>query len=141
MEKIKLKAQSEKDCDIISSLLQDAVSRVSGCAYLEDQKCFRILFNRFCWEHSHKFDEEQCYHRIHSGLYIHNVKSIHVNDNFKQKTPHFYNLLAMHANNDEINLIFSDHRHIYIKVEKILVYLKDLHEHYPTLAKPEHNFS
>ena len=140
MEKIKLKAQTEKDCDVISTLLQDAVSKVSGFAYLEDEKCFRILLNRFCWEHSHKFEEHQCYHRIHSGLYIHNVESVHVNDNFKEKIHHFYNLLAMHANGNEINLIFSDHRHVHIKTNGILVYLKDLHDHYPTLSKPEHNF-
>lgn len=140
MEKINLKAQSEKDCDIISSLLQDSIFKVSGCNHIADQRCFRIILNRFCWEHSHKFNEEQCYHRVHSGLYIHNVKMIHINENFQKKPHHYYNLLTMHANQDEINLIFSEHRHMYIKVEGILVYLKDLHEHYPTLSKPQHNF-
>lgn len=140
MEKINLKAQSEEDCDVVSALLQDSISKISGCSYIEDMKCFRILLNRFCWEHSHKFEEEQCYHRVHSGLYIHNIKTIHVNDNFRKKTHHFYNLLAMHANGNEINLIFSDHRHIYITVDGILVYLKDLHDHFPTLSRPEHNF-
>lgn len=141
MEKINLKARSEEDCDVISALLQDSIFKVSGCHYLADQKCFRIIFNRFCWEHSHKFDEEQCYHRVHSGLYIHNVKTVHVNDNFQKKPHHYYNLLAMHANKNEINLIFSDHRHIYIKVDGILVYLKDLHDKYPTLSKPKHEVS
>ncbi len=140
MEKVNLKAQSEEDCDIISALIQDSISKVSGCSYLKDQRCFRVILNRFCWEHSHKFEEEQCYHRVHSGLYIHNIKTIHVNDNFRKKPHHYYNLLTMHANKDEINLIFSDHRHVYIKVDGILVYLKDLHEHFPTLNKPYHDF-
>ncbi len=140
LEIINLKAQSEGDCDIISSLMQDSIFKVDGCRYFSDKKCFRILLNRFCWEHSHKFEQEQCYHRVHSGLYIHNIKTIHVNDNFQKKPHSFYNLLAMHVNKDEITLIFSDHRHIYIKVDGILIYLKDLHEHYPTLTKPHHNF-
>ncbi len=139
MEKINLKAQSEEDCDIISALLQDSIFKISGCDYIENQKCFRIIFNRFCWEHLHEFEEEQCYYRVHSGLYIHNIKTIHVNDNFQKEPHHYYNLLAIHANGDEINLIFSDHRHIYIKVSELLVYLKDLHESYPTLSKPQHN--
>lgn len=140
MKRINLKAKTESDCDIISTLLQDSIFKTEGCKYIENEKCFRIILNRFCWEHSHKFEEEQCYHRVHSGLYIHNVKNIRVNPHFQSKPHHYYNLLAMHANENshEISLLFSGHKHLYIKVDNILVYLKDLHEKYPTLSKPCH---
>ena len=140
MDKIFLKAQSTKDADIISALLQDSIFKVSGCKYIEEMKCFQVILNRFCWEHAHKFEEEQCYHRVHCGLYIHNVKSIKVNNFFKEKIHHYYNLLALHASPNEINLVFSDQKHLYIEVDEILIYLKDLHDKYPTLSKPSHDF-
>ena len=133
---IRIKAQDLDECDMISALLQDSIVKISECHFFEEQKCFRLLLNRFCWEHAHKFEEHQSYHRVHSGLYIHNVKSVILTH---MKNHHFYNLLAMHASSNEINLLFSDHKHICIEVDGILVYLKDLHEKYPTLSKPEHN--
>ena len=142
-KKVFIKAQSVRDCDIISALLQDSIFEISGCHYLKKEKCLRLLLNRFCWEHSHKFDEEECYHRVHTGLYIHNVKSIKTNNlfssdgSFKTSVP-YLNLLAVHASESEINLVFSDKKHMCVEVENILVYLKDLHEKYPTLSKPEH---
>lgn len=140
MKGITLKALTEEDCDVISALLQDSIFKTDGCKYFEQDKCFRIILNRFCWEHSHKFEEEQCYHRVHSGLYIHNIKSIRVNKNFQLKTHHYYNLLTMHVNdtNKQISMIFSGNKHLYIEVDNILIYLKDLHEKYPTLSKPSH---
>lgn len=140
-EKIYIKAQDEQDCDVISALLQDSIFEISGCKYLDKEKCLRLILNRFCWEHSHRFDDEQCYHRVHAGLYIHNVKGVKTNNLFESGTIPYLNLLAVHASKDEINLLFSDKKHMYIEVDNILIYLKDLHTKYPTSAKPTHNIA
>jgi hypothetical protein len=54
------------------------------------------------------------------------------------KKDQYLNLLAFHASEDEINLAFSDNKRICVKVSGLLVYLKDLHDKYPTPSLPEH---
>ncbi len=139
MERLYIKAINEQDCEVISALLQDSIFKISACDFDEKNRCLCLLLNRFCWEHSHKFNEEQCYHRVHSGLYIHNVINMKVNKNFRNQDYAYMNLLAVYASSKEINLLFSGHKHLYIEVDDILIYLKDLHEKYPTLSIPIHN--
>ena len=138
MERVCLKACSIQDCDVISSLLQDSILTLSSHKYYPSHNCLRLMLNRFCWESQHKIDEEQCYHRVHSGLYIHNVKNVFVNNNFYSGECRYLNLLAMHASEKEINLLFSENKHMYVEIDGLLVYLKDLHDKYPTSIKPEH---
>lgn len=137
-EKVFIKAQNAQECDIVSALLQDSIFEIFSCDYLKNEKCFRLILNRFCWEHSHKFSDERCYHRVHSGLYIHNVRNIKTNSFFKNRTVPYLNLLAVHASDSEVNLVFSDKKHMYLEVDGILVYLKDLHAKYPTNVMPGH---
>ncbi len=101
------------------------------------------MINRFCCElikdNLETGSQRKHYFRVHSGLYIHNIQNITINDNFKKiKGEKHINLLAMHASEKEINLLFSGHKTACIKTEDICVYLKDLHNKYPTPALPEH---
>jgi hypothetical protein len=50
----------------------------------------------------------------------------------------YLNLLACYASQNEINLIFSENKQIRICVDSTLVYLKDLHDRYPTHSIPGH---
>lgn len=78
------------------------------------------------------------YFRVHSGLYIHNVDKIIINDNFKKvKDERYLNLLALHACNDEINLLFAGHKNMCLKISKIDVHLKDLNQKYQTAICPQ----
>jgi hypothetical protein len=95
------------------------------------------MLNRFCWESVDSFEREGCYHRVHSGLYIYNVNSVVANDNLKKNE--YLNLLTFHSSEKEIWLVFSGNRHICIGVDGILVYLKDLHDKYPTSCLPAHD--
>jgi hypothetical protein len=117
------------------------------------------MLNRFCWETipiasdnftkktrgyestylTKKGKDEHFIFRVHSGLYIHNITDIVVNDNFKKtKKAEYMNLLAMHVVNDEINLLFSDNKNVYIKTGGVCVHLKDLHDRYPSPSIPKH---
>jgi hypothetical protein len=142
-KRVFLKATDIENCDIISSLLQDSIFHVSALSFHENRKCLRLVINRFCWElikdNLETGAKRKHYFRVHSGLYIHNIQSITINDNFKKiKEEKYINLLAMHASEKEINLLFSGHKTACIKIEDICVYLKDLHDKYPTPALPEH---
>lgn len=138
-----IKATDIENSDIISSLLQDSIFHISAFSFHEHKKCLRLMINRFCWELTKNDSESEYkkkhYFRVHSGLYIHNIQSITINDKFKDlKGEKYVSLLAMHSSQDEINLLFSGHKVACIKVKDICVYLKDLHDVYPTPTMPEH---
>lgn len=148
-EKFLLKANDEEGCDVISSLLQDSIFHITSHSFHDDKKCLRLLLNRFCWElltaeeqdnYAPQEGKDICYYRVHSGLYIHNVKNIFINHSFKDgKHARYLNLLAMHATPHEINLLFSGHRNVCVEVDQLNVYLKDLHDKYPTPTRSMHN--
>ncbi|MDR2067883.1 MAG: DUF2948 family protein [Holosporaceae bacterium] len=133
-----IKADSIDGCDLISSLLQDSIFHISHHSFNENKKCLRLMLNRFCWESIGDFAETQCYFRVHSGLYIQNIDSISVNDNFRNGDDAYLSLLTLHASEKEINLIFSDHKHVCININGLLIHLKDLHDKYPTPSCPVH---
>ncbi|MDR2781050.1 MAG: DUF2948 family protein [Holosporaceae bacterium] len=135
-ENLLIKAENFEGCDLISSLIQDSIFHILLHSFDNENKCISLMLNRFCWESVASFEEEKCYYRVHSGLYIHNVESISANDNIKDGQ--YLNLLTFHSSANEINLIFSENKHICVSTNKILVYLKDLHDKYPTLAIPKH---
>ncbi|MDR1334550.1 MAG: DUF2948 family protein [Holosporaceae bacterium] len=133
-----IKADNIESCDLISSLLQDSIFHISYHSFNENKKCLRLLLNRFCWESVGNFTETQCYFRVHSGLYVQHIDSIIVNDNFKSSGDVYLNLLTLHTSKKEINLIFSDNKHVCINVNGLLIHLKDLHDKYPTPSCPVH---
>lgn len=155
--KLFLKADDEASCNVISSLLQDSIFHITSHSFHEDKRCLRLMLNRFCWELLSAEDHEnygndddcnrstnnadkKCYFRVHSGLYIHNVQSVSINDNFKDIVKERYlNLLAMHAAGGEISILFSGHKNVCVKVDQLNVYLKDLHDRYPTPTRSVHD--
>ncbi|MDR2766407.1 MAG: DUF2948 family protein [Holosporaceae bacterium] len=137
-EFLAVKASCSDDCDLLSSLLQDSIFHISFHSFHGRQKCLRLMLNRFCWESVGDFDAHQCYFRVHSGLYIYNVNSVVINDNFRKGADNHLNLLTLRSSENEINLIFSDHKHLRVSVKGLSVYLKDLHDRYPTSLCPSH---
>jgi hypothetical protein len=62
-----------------------------------------------------------------------------MSENFKEIGDHsFLNLLSVQGNEHSIILNFSDHKTLNVDVDKIQVYIKDLHDMYPTLSCPKH---
>ena len=136
MQKLSIKAAETTECDVISCLLQDSIFHFSSLTLHDDQKCLRLMANRFCWE---LLEKEPHYYRVHSGLYIYNIENIIINDNFKRmKEDKYLSLLAMHAAENEITMLFSGDKTAVVKTNKICVYLKDLHDQYATPVIPVH---
>ncbi|MDR1361693.1 MAG: DUF2948 family protein [Holosporaceae bacterium] len=139
--RLALKAVCRDGGTLISSLLQDSVFHLSACSFYRSKECLRLLLNRFCWE-SAPFgaDGAQIFFRVHSGFYVHKVKSVVANENFKNKRGSYLNLLAVQApTNKSINLTFSENAELHLEVEDICIYLKDLHDKHPTPSRPEHH--
>jgi hypothetical protein len=137
-DKLYIRAHDYESCDVISSLLQDSIFHMHSPSFHEEKGCLRLLLNRFCWELVEDSNAENLF-RVHSGLYIHNVNSIVVNDNFKKiKDEKYLNLLTMHVSSDEVNILFSEHKSMCVKINGIDIYLKDLHDRYPTSTQPQH---
>lgn len=135
-EQLKLKATNKADIDVLSAMLQDSIYKFNMCSYHDEhQKCFRMIFNRFCWENA---DREQS--RTHIGLYIHNVESIFVNHEISNNSKiQYLNLLMCYCTDEnDIYFIFSENKKIRIHVGEILVYAKDLHTPWPTHNIPSH---
>lgn len=136
MTPLSLKATTIEECDVISTLCQDSIFHFQHHDFDESNGCFTLMLNRFCWEDMDKFEEEGCYFRVLSALCIHNVESIVVNKGFQNNRHAYLNLLAIHASDREINLLFSDNKHICVSSSKKLVLLVDLNDKHPTLSVP-----
>lgn len=138
MEKLKIKAVSCSDLDMISAITQDSIILKNSIKF--DGSMFSCLINRFCWEGLDNLEEKRMY-RIHSALYFSGIKSVNYNKKFKEhENSKLLSLLTIHSDfTDNITIVFSDNSIIALKVSKIEVYLKDLYDHWPTDALPAHS--
>lgn len=136
MDSLSLKATTIEECDVISALCQDSIFHFQHHDFDENNGCLTLILNRFCWEDVDEFEKEDCYFRVLSALCIHNIESIKVNKAFQNNRHAYLNLLAIHASPQEINLLFSDNKHICVFNSEKLVQLVDLSDKHPTLSFP-----
>jgi hypothetical protein len=135
--RLALKAVCSNGGLLISSLLQDSIFHLSTYSFHQSQGRLRLLLNRFCWESAD--DGNKKFFRVHSGLYVYNVKSVAVSENLRNKRGNYLNLLAVQVPSaDRIELTFSEHASILLDVNCICIYLRDLHDKHPTPSCPAH---
>jgi hypothetical protein len=67
---------------------------------------------------------------------MHHVTAVEVIGDIKKEQ--YLNLLTFHSSKNEINIIFSENKRMCVHVSGILIYLRDLHDKYPTLSRPVH---
>jgi hypothetical protein len=137
---LKLRAEDQQDLKVISACLQDAILPASAMSYHPDEKMFAILANRFMWEQdAEQHEGQEMFKRVHTGVYFSQVKEVKYLNIDQTNTIDFMNLLAISGDKEgEIDLIFSNERQICLYVDKIMCYLKDLHEPWHTPQKPSH---
>lgn len=140
LKRLKMIAQDLEDLQIMSAHLQDAIVHLSSMSYDSETKTFRLLANRFCWEHGEMtHEDEPLYHRVHSGLEVHHVKRVlHKGIDMKgEKRAH--NLLAIHNDDpNAIHVVFSDGGELRLEVEDVKLHLGDVQHPWPTRKKPTH---
>jgi hypothetical protein len=138
---LRLLAEDEEDLKIISAHLQDAVMRIGDMVYLPKSRRFAALLNRFCWEGC---GEERIGERVRAGLHFDGVLKVKAL-NVRQDDPDaVVELLALKfARTDEIggtvDLMLAGGGRIRLDVEYIDAALRDMTEHWPAVARPEHD--
>lgn len=136
---LKIKAQDHHDLKIISACVQDAIFPSTAMEYNSHENRFSIIANRFMWEEETVYYEDSClFKRVHAGLHFCHVNSVKYKLMDLKDPTKIHNLLTLHSDDKEINLLFSDKGIIRLKVEKIHCHLHDLHEPWYTPLMPYH---
>jgi Protein of unknown function (DUF2948) len=138
---LRLLAEDEEDLAIISAHLQDAVIRIGDIAYLPKSRRFAAFMNRYCWEGC---PEGSVGERTRSGLHFNNVLKVQ-SVNVRQDDPDAVaELLALrfHPTGDgggHVDLMLAGGGRIRLEVEAIDATLRDISDHWPARARPEHS--
>ena len=138
---LKLKANDKNDLKVFAAYLQDSVTIPQDIKYLEKNKTFICIFNRFMWEDAEKgiFRDNK---RIRSAFKIDEVRSVKSkNLNPNEKKPLEFLTVNIEQDNKEninINLLFSGNMTISVSVEAINATLEDFSDSWKTKTKPFH---
>lgn len=140
LKKLKLIAKDLEDLQIMAAHLQDSLVPFLSMKYDPEAQTFTALTNRFCWEHDEiEHEGEPLYHRVHSGLCIHNVKNVKKRGFKTTDTNRLFNLMTIHGDNaGAIHLIFSDGHEICAEISDIHLKLGDISHPWTTRTKPKH---
>ena len=138
---LKLKANDQNDLKVFAAYLQDSITVPQDIKYLEKNKTFICVFNRFMWEDAEKgiFRDNK---RIRSALKIDEVRSVkskNLNPNEKKALEFLtVNIEQDNKENININLLFSGNMTISVSVEAINATLEDFSNSWKTKTKPFH---
>ena len=138
---LKLKANDKNDLKVFAAYLQDSITVPQDIKYLEKNKTFICVFNRFMWEDAEKgiFRDNK---RIRSALKIDEVRSVkskNLNPNEKKALEFLtVNIEQDNKENININLLFSGNMTISVSVEAINATLEDFSDSWKTKTKPFH---
>ena len=132
---IKLFARSAKDLEIIAALCQDSVGTSENMRRNKKEKSFSILINRFKWESLNQVKGNKGQPlRVQTVLFFRWVLSVKSRGlNKKGLGKHFYLLDINYKRVDgihNIRLIFSDNAEIFLEVEYLEAFMKDIGEEY-----------
>lgn len=134
---LKLYGRDADDMQIISACLQDAVGQIGDIAYLEDERRFVLLANRYCWE------DEKADMRVRAALQIGGVGSIAYRKLNLRRRDGVVSLLSVQFEpHDEpaglVRLIFSGGGEIRLEVEACEAILEDISAPWAASSKPAH---
>ena len=138
---LKLKADDDNDLKVFAAYLQDSLTVSEDIKYLEKNKTFICIFNRFMWEDAEKgiFRDNK---RIRSAFKINDAKSVK-SKNISKKENKVLEFLTINIEESEnkninINLLFSGNMTISVNVEAINATLEDFSDSWKTKIKPVH---
>lgn len=144
--RLKLRAISTEDIQILSALLQDGLVSASDLHYDKDEASFVMVVNRFCWEQADDKTSETQLNRCLCGLKVGYVKQV-CQRGLSKGSNQFYNLLSITYEEIKENensmrsliLTFSDGCGIRLAVGELALILQDIAEPHPGLVRPHHN--
>ena len=137
---VKLAATDPEDIAVLSALLQDAVVPIGEMIYLAAESRFALVANRFCWEGAPvEMVTGQIYERVRCGVTFDRVTGVRRQHFDQSQRGQIFDLLALEATSEYVDLVFAGGATIRLEVEKILCHAEDFGDPWPTQWRPEHN--
>jgi hypothetical protein len=142
MTPLKLVALDEKDLEIVSAHVQDAVIKVGDLDYLLQSRRFIVPMNRFAWETPRTLFRRNN-ERRRSVLHFDRVQSAKLSGIDRSKPDDVLVLLALRfeaadAPAGSIDMVFSGSGAVRLSVECIEARLADLGAAWSAAARPRH---
>lgn len=163
--RLKLRARDAEDLRAIAVQLQDALVPLADTAFLQAEKRFVMVANRFRWERAPQpapdpdsdldADEDEeagdarfedangdgsdVYERINCGLCFDRVRAVQARGIDLKDRQQILNLLTLTGGPGHVTMVFSGGGEIRLDVDRILCHLEDLGEPWPTRWRPAHD--
>ena len=139
---LKLIGKNQEDLKIISAYIQDSIVAVKDMVFLQQNRIFIMLINRFMWEDVEKGVPRQN-RRIRSAIKFEEVlkvKSKEINQKSKNKLLECLTIKCneISNNNYEINFFFSGDGIITLISEAVEVVMHDLGKAWNVKHAPAH---
>ena len=144
--RVRLRATSASDVEVISALLQDAIIPGEDMTFDHAGRRFVMVVNRFCWDQpplegvsSEKGDP--IYERRLCGVRIEGVAGVEAAGMPATRRGALFNMLAITVSksaDNRLEILFSDGVSLRLAVDDILVLAEDLDDGRPTAVMPMH---
>ncbi|HSR55240.1 MAG TPA: DUF2948 family protein [Alphaproteobacteria bacterium] len=152
---LKLRAVDEDDLAVLGAFLQDALVPVQDMCFLEDERRFVIVANRFCWENLQPAADggeegeaepqaeasAPAYERVHCGITIEHVNRVQARGftpGSEADKGRLLEMLTIMPEDGALTLHFSGGAAVRIEADRIEAFVQDLGDPWPTLWRPRH---
>jgi len=146
-DRLRLRAVSSEDIEVLSTLLQDAIIPGEDMTYDRSSRRFVMVANRFCWDRPAVGGVTTdagtpVYERQLCGIQFHGVDQVQTAGMPASRRGALFNLLAITGVTTKqgayIELIFSGGVSLRLEFDGLLILAEDLDEGHPTLNLPSH---
>ena len=120
---LKLKAEDDKDLEILSKCLFEAIFLDKEMAFLKEKNAFMMSVERFTWETGSNKDEEIL--QVLCLIEIKNIDTMLTENIFNKKSRGIHSLMSIAYDNGFLMFTFEDQAFIKINVKKLEVYVED----------------
>jgi hypothetical protein len=143
MTMLKLAALDERDLEIISAHIQDAVVKVADLEFLPARKRFALAMNRFAWEQQPRWWQRR-FERRRAALSFDRVSKVSSSGFDRREGDMVLSLLALRAataptGDVAIELLFAGDCSVRLEAECIEARLSDLGPAWDTVSRPRHD--
>lgn len=141
-ESLKLIAQSEKDVQIVSSLLQDMTVRIGDMAWLKAENRFAFIGNRYRWEKRGWFRRPKG-ERIRTAFHLDSVKVVKLHQIDLKDGDTVLELLDIETQEQEggtiFRLNFAGGATVHLEAEAIDGLVTDIGDSWEAIERPRHD--
>jgi hypothetical protein len=140
-KQLSLIAGDKDDLEAISALMQDAIVKIGDTAFLEKERRFALMANRYVWEKARRglFSRGM---RVRSGLHFDDVQAVRAKNVRMDAADAVIDILSIAYEGGEeggtVTLHLAGGGEIALDVEAVNATLRDLSEPWKASRKPDH---